>query len=205
MARPRLASSIWLLLGVSLVGAVVLVACSAGPASLSSVVGDADLETYQGYLRRQDSDARAAYLAWRSEETGRPVDQLAAEDAALSETRNPFNSNDPWAVSRGGLIYQVHCASCHGAAADGLGEDGQPLMGAKDFHHPHTRMAARLSDGYLADWYEKISNGTVAKESPEGRALGVMPAMKDALTREQIWLAVTYLTSNELPIKEVSR
>jgi hypothetical protein len=29
--------------------------------------------------------------------------------------------------------------------------------------------------------------------------------MKDALTREQIWLAVTYLTSDERPGKEVSR
>jgi mono/diheme cytochrome c family protein len=66
-------------------------------------------------------------------------------------------------------------------------------------------MAARLSDDYLAGWYEKISNGTEADESPEGRAPGVMPAMKDALTREQIWLAVTYLTSDERPGKEVSR
>lgn len=164
-----------------------------------------DLDTYRSYLQANHDDARAAYLAWRSAQTGKSVEQLAAEDAAISETVNPFDRDDLAAVQRGALIYQVHCASCHGPSANGLGPAGEQLMGTKDFHHSHIRMAVNVSDNYVAGWYTKTSNGSdTGQVMPDGTARA-MPAMRDLLTREQIWLALTYLASNDDMANEVSR
>lgn len=179
-------------------------ACSAGPPALGPMVRASDMEVYRNYLQANDGDARAAYQAWRSAQTGRPVAALAAEDAALSETVNPFSRTDVQAVSRGALIYQVHCAACHGPNADGLGPAGEQLLGTKDFHHPHIRMAVGMSDRYVAEWYAKTSQGADSGQVMPDGTTRAMPAMKDLLTREQIWLAITYLASDAKLADEVT-
>jgi len=170
--------------------------CSSGPPALEPMVRHSDAAIYRDYLMANHGDARAAYLAWRSTETRLPVGTLATKDAAISETVNPFSRRDVQAVRRGALMYQVHCAACHGPNADGFGPTGEQLLGDKDFTHPHVRMAIGMSDSYVADWFAKVNEGFKSdKGTPDGTPR-VMPAQKDLLTREQIWLAITYLASD---------
>lgn len=183
-----------------------ITACaSSGPPALRTLVRPSDLATYQRLIREHGGDAKAAYVAWRAQETGRSAEGLLADDERLSLTENPFSRDDASAVQRGAVIYQAHCIECHGPNADGLGPSGEQLLGTKDFHHSHIRMAVNMSDSYVAGWYTKTSNGSdTGQVMPDGTARA-MPAMRDLLTREQIWLALTYLASNDDMANEVSR
>ena len=122
----------------------------------------------------------------------------------MSQVKNPFQPDDPWAVGRGAIVYQAHCASCHGPAADGHAADGSLLSGRKDFHNSHVRMIAAMSEGYVAKWFRKIHDGSDSGKLDEQGQPRIMPAMKDQLANQQIWLAITYLRSTHSIETEVN-
>lgn len=189
-------SSIGLLGSLLIVAVVAVVGCHSGPAPLESVLRDDEWDAYQASLSRQGEDEAAAWLAWRSEETGEPVQKLRERDAGLSETTNPFQTTDPWAVRRGALVFRASCVECHGMKANGRGPAGESLMGTKDFSSSSMRSAIAMDGGRLAHWYTKVANGSVSgRVMPDGTPAD-MPAMRQRLTREQIWLALTWLGSD---------
>ena len=77
---------------------------------------------------------------------------------------------------RGGALYRVHCAACHGSGGRGDGPAGAAL---KPKPTNLSEMAGHHPDGELA-W--KIENGR-----------GPMPAWKGTLTQGQIWDVVNFI------------
>ncbi len=175
--------------------------CAGGPAPLAALVRLDDASAYDAQLASNNGDARAAYLSWRSQETGTPVADLITADENLSTHTNPFDPGDLWAARRGALLYEVHCLDCHGRAADGIGAFGEPLPGRKDFHNPHIRAGIAMSDSYVAGWFRTVHDGTEAVHDAENPTPG-MPAFGAQLTNEQIWLAITYLTTKDSLVTE---
>lgn len=176
--------------------ALLIVSCSSGPPELAKVIKPEQQQTYGDYLQVYQQNGRDAYLHWRSEETDQSVEALARKDQSLSQSTNPFSIKDEWAVQRGAITYQAHCISCHGPSANGIATDGSKLLGSKDFHNSHVRMIASMSDGYVAKWFKKIYEGSDSGKLAEDGEPRVMPAMKDKITNEQIWLSITYLMSS---------
>ena len=189
---------------LALAGLVVAVhGCGSGPASIERVVRPDDAAGYQHYLDRYNGQPAAAWLAWRSAETGTPVEALRKADEALSRTENPFSPDDALTVQRGALVYSTSCVTCHGPGADGRDASGQTLIGRKDFTHPHTRMALKMNPDRLAQWYQTVDRGTVGEHPVPGASAAVMPAMGEQLTREQIWLVLNWLASDRAIESEV--
>jgi len=190
-----------MILGVTL----VIHGCSSGPASLSRMIRTDDVTTYQRHLAATSGDAAAAWLAWRSEETGKSIDELARADAVLGNGADPFDRNDVWAVRRGALVFRTSCVVCHGTEANGLGPNGETLQSHKDFTNSHMRMAIALSNNWLTKWFHKVHDGsTTDRRMPDGSYAG-MPAMSEQLTNEQIWLALTWLASDSKIATESDR
>ncbi len=94
--------------------------------------------------------------------------------------KNPVKADES-SVAKGGLLYQKHCAVCHGEKADGVGPS------AEGFDvEPWSFVDGTiddLSDGFL---FQQIKNGGVWFEMPPF-TLG----MKD----EEIWSVINYLRS----------
>ena len=174
---------------------VLALACS-GPQPLKVAIRGPDLQSYQAAVARYGPSPKQAFIAARAAETGRTAEEIAAQDERISTTRNPFKAaRDPSAVSKGAVIYQAMCMRCHGENVGGNGPDMLPAHPTKDFHAFDKRFAVTLHGGAPRAWFNKISNGygpTVESPSGPGQA---MPPFKDALAREQIWLAITYLQS----------
>ncbi|RJP36939.1 MAG: cytochrome c [Phycisphaerales bacterium] len=175
--------------------AAALLSC-AGPQPLGVAIRPVDQQTYLNYLNEENADGRSAFVRWMAGERGATADQVLADDARLSATRNPFDAHkNPQAVSRGAVIYQFHCARCHGDDARGRGPSTLPDHLATDFKTFGKRLAATLHRGAPRKWFRVIRDGdgdVVAYPDGESTA---MPAFGDQLTQEQIWLAITYLQS----------
>jgi len=177
--------------------AVVVVGCSSGPAPLASLVSPGALDAWDARVAAHGGDAKEAWFAFRAEETGRSIEDLRAADAALPVRRNPFDRDDLRTAQLGAMLYEAYCLECHGANAGGYAEDGRRLDGHKDFHHGHIRGAVDLSAGYVAGWFRRVAEGSVAGDEVEDGTPAEMPAFGELLTREQIWLTVTYLTTKD--------
>ncbi len=171
----------------------------AGPQPLSRAIRPEDRRSFLPRMQAAASASRQAFYEWKAEQTGRPVAQIAEEDGRLSTTRNPFQSNgDREAVSRGAIIYQIHCANCHGEAAEGRGPGmphPTPRMG---FHSFDKRFAVTLHGGAPRAWFKKINEGFTSEVVNPDASRSAMPPFKDVLAREQIWLAITYLQSLDM-------
>jgi mono/diheme cytochrome c family protein len=172
-----------------------LAGCS-GPQSLSTATRPEDKQAYAQALAKHPNSPRDAFFAWKVSEgadAGKHAD--AASDEELSETKNPFSRKDLAAVSRGAVIYQAHCVSCHGENADGRGPAMPQALPKMDFHTFGKRFAITLHGGAPKKWFRMISDGyTSDVRNPDG-TVNAMPAFRDVLAREQIWLAITYLQS----------
>lgn len=169
--------------------------CS-GPQPLSVAIDPATESAYFDALNSVKKDARQAFANWMAKERKGSAEKILEADAGLSTTKNPFDANaDPQAVSRGAVIYKAHCMRCHGENVDGRGPAALPDHPGKDFHAFATRFAVTLHRGAPRSWFRKITEGFGEEvEYPEGRSTA-MPPFGDKLTREQIWLAITYLQS----------
>jgi mono/diheme cytochrome c family protein len=119
---------------------------------------------------------------------GEVLAPLEASEAAFAEFeaspqgRNPLAADDPAALALGQVMYERHCAVCHGTqgAADG------PLVGPGKFVEgfvPPLDSGAALgrSDGYI---YAVVRAGR-----------GRMPAYGARMTHIERWSVVTYVNS----------
>lgn len=196
--KPRLAHLRILAFGSLLTCVSALVQC-AGPQPLSVAITPADNDAYLSRLNAANYDGRRAYLNWMSDVTGEPVSTLVQRDALLSTHRNPFDAyRDFDAVSRGAVIYSFHCARCHGYDARGRGSSILPEHPAKDFHDFAHRFASTLHRGAPRKWFRVISDGYgVPLYYPDAPSTA-MPPFGDKLTREQIWLVITYLQTLDM-------
>jgi len=98
----------------------------------------------------------------------------------MGAPENPTPADDA-SVTRGAELFSVHCAQCHGAAADGLGPVAVFLMKYKPANLT-TDVAQSKSDGSM---FLTISNGI------DGR----MPALNENLTTTERWDVVNFLRS----------
>jgi mono/diheme cytochrome c family protein len=99
------------------------------------------------------------------------------ENAA--QEKNPF-AGDAKAVEEGKRLFAKHCERCHGPGGKGDGKDADP-DNQQDMDLTVARRAARNPDGVV---FYKAWNG---------RAKPKMPAVKDDMTKEQLWQIVTYV------------
>jgi len=101
------------------------------------------------------------------------------------------SATDPAVLTKGQSLYRTHCASCHGAMAQGApdwhkrGTDGKfpppPLNGTgHTWHHPHSQLVATIKNGTL------IGGGN-------------MPPWKDKLSDAEIDAVLAWLRSNWPP------
>lgn len=191
-------------LGWLIVAAVGLAyqGCASGPAAMDRMVRPTDAEQYGHYLQAHPGQPGEAWLAWRSEATGKPVEALRQADAQLSTTKNPYSPKDPQAVRLGALVYSQSCASCHGERADSLDLTGKPLLGQQDFNNPRIRMALKFDPTIMSRWFREVDGGKVSKAVLPDGTHPQMPAMGKLLTREQIWLALDWLASDKTMEKD---
>jgi mono/diheme cytochrome c family protein len=95
------------------------------------------------------------------------------------EEKNPF-AGDPKAVEAGKLLFEKKCQRCHGPGGKGDGPDADPDA-MEDMNLTNPRRASRNSDGVV---FYKAWNG---------RAKPKMPAVKDELSRDQLWQIVSFV------------
>src|SRR5204862_3384937 len=101
----------------------------------------------------------------------RPGGWTLPENAADEKT--PF-AGDPKAVEAGKTLFKKHCQRCHGPGGKGDGPDADP-DNQGDMDLTVARRAARNPDGVV---FYKAWNG---------RAKPKMPAVKDDMSKEQLW------------------
>lgn len=185
--------------GAVIVGCTVFASSCAGPQRLSHAIRDEDRVAYTEALNAANGDAQSAFARWMSEERGTGADQLIQEDTALSAVRNPFDAHrDAAAVSRGAVLYEIHCGRCHGEDASGGGPSSLPDYPATSFKTFGKRIGAALHRGAPKKWFRVIRDGSgELVDYPDGRTRA-MPAFGEQFTNEQIWLVITYLQSLEM-------
>ena len=96
-----------------------------------------------------------------------------------ADEKNPF-AGDPKAIQAGKTLFAKHCERCHGPSGKGDGKDADP-DNQQDMDLTVARRAARNPDGVV---FYKAWNG---------RAKPKMPAVKDDMTKEQLWQIVSYV------------
>lgn len=118
----------------------------------------------------------------------------AATNAAATGWQLPPTAEDeksplrvtPAVLNTGKSLYQKQCQRCHGEQGIGDGPDADPdYMADMDLTHP--KRADRNPDGVV---FYKVWNG---------RTKPKMPALKDELTKEQVWAIVAYVQTLRKP------
>lgn len=181
-----------------LAGFALATSCS-GPQRLSDAINPADEAAYLEHLNAEKLDGRLAYLKWKAQEEKVPLSQIERRDAEISTTRNPFDAHrDARAVSRGAVIYQFHCARCHGDDARGRGPSALPDHPANNFHGFDQRFASTLHRGAPKRWFKSITEGYGEMVNYPDGTTPAMPPFGDKLAREQVWLVITYLQSLDM-------
>jgi len=175
----------------------------AGPQSLRVAIDPEDEAAYVAFANDVNLNGRQAFANWMSKERGISPDEVLRRDAKLSSTHNPFDANhDRQAVSRGAVIYKIHCLRCHGADARGHGPASLAGHPANDFKTFASRFAATIHRGAPHKWFRVIRDGTgEIVEYPDEKTTA-MPSFSQKLTREQIWLVITYLQSLDVYAKQ---
>ncbi len=95
--------------------------------------------------------------------------------------KNPL-AVDAKVLAAGKAIFKDKCQKCHGASGKGDGPDADPDV-QEDMDLTTAKRAARNTDGVV---FYKAWNG---RKKPK------MPAVKDDLTKEQVWAVVAYVQS----------
>lgn len=104
-------------------------------------------------------------------------------DAALHE-----RGLDPVQVARGRVVYDRHCAECHGAHGKGQPGDWRVRNADGSYPPPPLDETAHAWHHPTAALLESVREG-----SPPGT--GNMPAWKDTLSGQQMQDVVAYITS----------
>jgi mono/diheme cytochrome c family protein len=92
-------------------------------------------------------------------------------------------------VKEGNMLYQKHCAVCHGAEGMGDGEAGKSL-------NPSPALLA-----YLVQRPQSVDEYLVWTISDGGKAFGTaMPAFKGTLAEEEIWKIITFMRAGFPPL-----
>lgn len=181
------------------VGLALASSSCSGPQPLSVAIDPADQKTYVERLNRVNHDGRKAFVDWMAAERKQSPEAVLAADARLSTTRNPFDAHaDARAVSRGAVIYKFHCLRCHGEDASGGGPAMSPEHPTIDFHAFGQRFASTIHRGAPRAWFRKINEGFGEEVDYPDERTRAMPAFGKKLTREQIWLVITYLQSLDI-------
>lgn len=167
--------------------------CSAGPMSIEVALRRYDVNPYRPAIKVESASARADYLRMRADEEGIDPAEMRLRDDALLQ--NPFKASDDRALALGGLIFSVYCSDCHGLDADGQGWEALKDRPPKDFGSFWTRVGVALSGGPPANWFERTHDGYGPTVKYLDGKMQAMPAFGDKLTREQIWMVLTYLAS----------
>ena len=108
---------------------------------------------------------------------------VLGEDAATK--KNPLTADDA-TLSKGKGIFKDKCQKCHGASGKGDGPDADPDA-QEDMDLTRASRAAKNSDGVI---FYKAWNG---RKKPK------MPAVKDDLTKDQLWAVVAYVQTLRKP------
>ena len=108
-------------------------------------------------------------------------DELAKVPAKAAARRNPLES-DSEAVAAGAKLFELHCAECHGATADG-GKKGPSLRAGE---------VQQATSGAL---FWLLTNGVVRKGMP----------VWSKLPEPQRWQLVSYVRSLGTPNKSPSQ
>ncbi len=178
--------------------APVLGSC-AGPQSLSVAIIPRDEAEYLAFANDVDLNGKLAFANWMSKERGISPEEVLRLDAQISNTRNPFDAyHDQQAVSRGAVIYMLHCLRCHGQDARGRGPavlEGYP---ANDFKSFGSRFAATLHRGAPRKWFRVIRDGAGDVVQYPDKETTAMPPFNDNLANEQIWQVISYLQSLDI-------
>ena len=95
------------------------------------------------------------------------------------QEKNPF-AGDAKAVEAGRELFKKTCQKCHGPGGKGDGPDADPDS-MQDMDLTVARRANRNPDGVV---FYKVWNG---RKKPK------MPALKDELTKDQIWQIVAFV------------
>ena len=111
-----------------------------------------------------------------------PQAQPGAQAAPLSRDL------DPAQVARGRVVFEKHCAECHGA--NGKGQPGDWRVRNADGNYP----PPPLNDDAHA-WHHPTAGllESVREGSPQG--MGIMPGFKHKLSEHEIVDVVTYIKS----------
>ena len=121
--------------------------------------------------------AASLAVSARQDPAPRPGGWTLPSNAA--DEKNPF-AGDPKAVETGKTLFKKHCERCHGPGGKGDGPDADP-DNQQDMDLTVARRAARNPDGVI---FYKAWNG---------RSKPKMPAVKDDLTKDQLWQIVSYV------------
>ena len=100
-------------------------------------------------------------------------------------TKNPLTV-DAKLIATGKAIFKDKCQKCHGASGKGDGPDADPD-------------AQEDMDLTLASRAAKNPEGVIFYKAWNGRKKPKMPAVKDVLTKEQLWAVVAYVQTLRKP------
>lgn len=196
-SRPWIAGSLPRLVVLVLL-ASVLGSC-AGPQPLSVAIIPRDETEYLAFANDANLNGRQAFANWMSRERGKSPEEILRLDSQISDTRNPFDAyDDVQAVSRGAVIYTIHCLRCHGEDARGHGPATLEGYPANDFKSLGSRFAATLHRGAPRKWFRVIRDGSGDVVRYPDQETTAMPPFEDQLAKEQIWQVITYLQSLDM-------
>jgi mono/diheme cytochrome c family protein len=171
----------------------------AGPQPLNVAIIPQDETEYLAFANEANLNGRLAFSNWMSEERHMSPREVLRLDAELSSTRNPFDAyRDRQAVSRGAVIYEIHCLRCHGEDARGNGPSTLEAYPANDFKTFANRFAATIHRGAPRRWFRIIRDGSGDVVQYPDEKTTAMPPFGKTLAREQIWLVITYLQSLDI-------
>ncbi|MCA9252522.1 MAG: c-type cytochrome [Phycisphaerales bacterium] len=184
---------------IGLVALMIGLGSCAGPQPLKIAIDPQDETSYLRFANKTNLDGKKAFSNWMAEERGLSPSEVLQLDAEISSTRNPYDAyRNPQAVSRGAVIYKVHCARCHGDDARGQGPSALPDYPANDFKTAGNRFAATLHRGAPRRWFRVIRDGAGDVVQYPDETTTAMPPFSEKLAREQIWLVITYLQSLDM-------
>jgi mono/diheme cytochrome c family protein len=159
---------LYVTLVVSLMAALVLVACGgAPPAPVAQQAEEAE--------HVEEGEHEDEHMHGVDEHMSGAGHDVPDEAAAVP---NPIDANDQ-SVEAGAALYAANCAVCHGETGEGDGPTAETLeQKPADLHEDHVQ---DLSDGAL---FYIISHGR--PETP-------MPAWEEVLSEEERWHVVNFV------------